>query len=461
MSVDESGKRGHWPSLVAGFLYFALSLMLWVLLGVNASAVSDALALTPGQKAMMVALPIMIGVGLRPLAGLLADRVGARRVALAGLGLTALPLFLGWLWASSFAQILVVGALLGVAGASFSVALAAGGALVSGGTPGIGPGPGGGGELRGAVAALLAPRLLPLVGWHGVFGLGLIPLALAFVAVAALAQGVPRARSPPKPLGETWKTLGRRDTYWYCGFYALTFGGLVGTMSFLSMFFHDQYEVDPDQAVTIAALFALAGSLARPIGGFLADRYGGTSVLFLAYLAMGLLGLRMSYIPHLEMALGSLMLLFVVMGMGNGAIFQMIPQRFPDEMGAVTGMVGAAGRSWRLPAPARSWATRANGWAGSAPGSSRSACADSSRRASWSRPAGNGTRPPTGLPAPGDPGARSRWSLRRDPRRVFFIRQFLGSGCVAGSGRLALRERIRTFIPSDWLSATISPKMSP
>ena len=109
------------------------------------------------------------------------------------------------------------------------------------------------------------------------------------------------------------------------------------------MFFHDQYEVDPIQAGTIAALFALAGSLARPIGGFLADRYGGTSVLFLAYLGMGLLGLRMSYIPHLEVALGSLMLMLVMMGMGNGAVFQMIPQRFPDEMGAVTGMVGAAG----------------------------------------------------------------------------------------------------------------------
>jgi len=342
MSVDESRQRGHWPSLVAGFLYFALSLMLWVLLGVNGSALSDALGLTPGQKAVMVALPIVIGVGLRPLAGLLADRVGSRRIALAGLGLTALPLVLGWLWASSFAQILVVGALLGVAGASFSVALPLVGRWYPAERQGLVLGVVGAGNCGGALAALLAPRLVPLVGWHGVFGLGLIPLALAFVAVAALAREFPVTK-PPKPLGETWKTLGRRDTYWYCGFYALTFGGLVGTMSFLSMFFHDQYEVDPVQAVTIAALFALAGSLARPIGGFLADRYGGTSVLFLAYLGMGLLGLRMSYIPHLEMALGSLMLLFVVMGMGNGAIFQMIPQRFPDEMGAVTGMVGAAG----------------------------------------------------------------------------------------------------------------------
>ena len=342
MSIDESRGRGHWPSLVAAFLYVALSLMLWVLLGVNGSSLSDALGLTPGQKAVMVALPILMGVGLRPLAGILADRVGPRRVALAGLGLTALPLLLGWLWASSFSHILVVGALLGVAGASFSVALPLAGRWYPAERQGLVLGLVGAGNSGAALAALLAPRLIPLVGWHGVFGLGLIPLALAFAAVAALAREFPVA-TPPKPLRETFETLGHRDTYWYCGFYALTFGGLVGTVSFLSMFFRDQYEVDPIQAGTIAALFALAGSLARPIGGFLADRYGGTSVLFLAYLGMGLLGLRMSYIPHLEVALGSLMLLLVMMGMGNGAVFQMISRRFPDDMGAVTGLVGATG----------------------------------------------------------------------------------------------------------------------
>ncbi len=342
MSVDDSRVRGHWPSLVAGILYFSLSLMAWVLLGSMGGVLADELGPTPGQKGLMVALPILMGVALRPLAGLLADRVGARRVALAGLAFSALPLVLGWLWASSFFQILLVGALLGVAGASFCVALPMVAHWYPAERRGLVLGLVGAGNSGAAVAALLAPRLVPLVGWHGVFALALIPLALAFVAVAVMAKEFPAARRRT-PLRETLWTLGHRDTCWYCVFYALTFGGLVGTVSFLSIFFHDQYDVDPVQAATIAALFALASSLARPIGGFLADRYGGTSVLFLTYVGLGLLGLRMSYIPHLEVALGTLMLMLVMMGMGNGAIFQMIPQRFPNDMGAVTGMVGAAG----------------------------------------------------------------------------------------------------------------------
>ena len=436
MSSDESSERGHWPSLVAGVLYFALSLMVWVLLGAMGSPLAEALGLTPSQKGVMVALPILMGVALRPLAGLLADRVGARRVALAGLGLLALPLLLGWLWANSFAQILVVGALLGVAGASFAVALP----LVARWFParrhGLVLGLVGAGNSGAALAALMAPRLLPLVGWHGVFALALIPLALAFAAVAALAKESPVA-DRRKPLRETFKVLGHRDLYWYCGFYALTFGGLVGTVSFLSMFFHDQYQVDPIQAGTIAALFALAGSLARPIGGFLADRYGGTSVLFVAYLGLGLLGLRMSYMPHLEVALGALMLMLVMMGVGNGAIFQMIPQRFPDEMGAVTGIVSAAGGLGGFLLPLLMGYTEEwLGWFGPgffAIGMSGFFAAGLLVQASrqWhspaERPLGTGT-----------------------PRRE-----------VEVDHSDVMLDRIRTFIPSDSLSATISPKMSP
>jgi NNP family nitrate/nitrite transporter-like MFS transporter len=342
MSADESRARGHWPSLVAGFLYFDLSLMVWVMLGATGSALSDALGLTPGQTGAMVALPILTGLCLRPLAGLLADRFGPRRIALAGLGLSALPLLLGWLWITTFAQVMVVGGLLGVAGASFAVALPMAGRGYPAGRQGLVLGLVGAGNSGAAMAALLAPLLVSLAGWRGVFGLALIPLAVAFVAVAALARDSAAPVHRPS-LGEALKALGRRDTCWLCVFYALTFGGLAGTVSFLSLFFRDQYEVDPIQAGTIAALFAMAGSLARPIGGFLADRHGGTSVLFLAYVGLGLLGLRMSYIPHLEVALSSLMLMLVMMGIGNGAVFQIIPERFPDAMGTVTGMVGAAG----------------------------------------------------------------------------------------------------------------------
>jgi NNP family nitrate/nitrite transporter-like MFS transporter len=342
MIADASGARGHWPSLLAGFVYYAASLWIWVLPGSMARVLSGAFELTTGETALMVALPILTGVGLRPLAGMLADRFGPARIALGGTMLSAIPLLLGWLWANSFVQLLVVGALLGVAGASFGVALSLAGRWYSGDHQGLVLGLVGAGNCGAALAALAVPRLVGAVGWHGVFALGLIPVGLALAAVAGLAKDPPLL-SPPKRLDVTLQTLGQADIYWFCLFYALTFGGLIGSMGFLTVFLRDQYQFDPLQATTIAAFYALAGSLARPLGGLLADRFQGTSVLFLIYVGLGVLGLRMSYLPHLEVTLVSLFLMLLLMGMGNGVVFQMIPGRFPDELGAVTGMVGAAG----------------------------------------------------------------------------------------------------------------------
>jgi NNP family nitrate/nitrite transporter-like MFS transporter len=256
--------------------------------------------------------------------------------------LTAVPLVLGWLWVRSFPQLLLLGLLLGVAGANFGVALPMASRWYRAEQQGLILGLVGAGNSGTALASLLAPRLVPLVGWQGVFGLALIPVLLVLVIFATLAKDAP-SQPAPKPLREAAKVFLRRDVYWYCGFYAITFGGFVGIASFLAFFFRDRYQVDPIRAGLYASICSLTGSLLRPVGGYLADRFGGISVLFLAYLGLGVLGLRMSYVPHLEVALVSMVLLLAMMGVGNGAIFQMIPQRFRDDLGAVTGMVGAAG----------------------------------------------------------------------------------------------------------------------
>jgi NNP family nitrate/nitrite transporter-like MFS transporter len=342
MNGHPGGRGGHWPSLVCAFVYFDTSYMVWILLGALGNALSDEFGLSPSQEGLMVALPILAGACLRPIAGLLADRIGARRAALAGLAMTTLPLLLGWLWVGSYPQLLLVGLLLGVAGASFAAAFPMAGRWYPAEHQGLVLGLVGAGNAGAAIALFLAPRLVPLVGWHGVFGLALVPVtlvSLAFAAVAEDAPSTPRTRS----FREALRVFGRRETLWYCGFYAITFGGFVGITSYLSIFFRDQYGVGPIRAGTIAALCALTGSLMRPAGGYLADRFDGVAVLLLLFLGLGILGLRLSYIPHLEVAVFSLVLLTGLMGMGNGAVFQMAPQRFPDEIGAMTGIVGAAG----------------------------------------------------------------------------------------------------------------------
>jgi len=341
MTGDEPKCRGHWPSLLAAFLYFESSCMIWVLLGALGNGLSDAFGLTPAQKGLMVALPILGGMGIRPIAGLLGDRFGTRRFALGGMVLTAVPLLLGWLWVDTFAHLLVVGVLLGIAGASFAVALPMAGRWYPAEQQGWILGLVGAGNCGTALAALLAPQLVPLVGWHGVFGLALIPLVLVLAAFAVLAKDAPRPS--PVPLREAIKVFGTSNLYPYCVFYAITFGGFVGVVSFLSIFFHDQYDVDPIAAGMMASICALVGSLMRPVGGLLADRFGGTSVLFLVFLGIGVVSLRLSYVPHLEVSVVALFLLLALMGAGNGAIFQLLGQRFRNDLGAVTGMIGAAG----------------------------------------------------------------------------------------------------------------------
>jgi NNP family nitrate/nitrite transporter-like MFS transporter len=191
-------------------------------------------------------------------------------------------------------------------------------------------------------AALVAPPLLALVGWRDVFALAALLVVLVLVAFALLAREMP-ARATVKPIRHEMKVLRCSEAYWHGAFYAITFGGFLGITGFLTILFRDQYEVDPGRAGLLAALCALIGSLMRPIGGLLADRLGGTSVLFLTYLGLGVLGLRMSYLPHVEVAVLSLVLLLVVLGMGNGAVFQMVSVRFRDELGAAMGLVGALG----------------------------------------------------------------------------------------------------------------------
>ncbi len=158
-------RSGHWPTLLCAFLYFDTSFMIWVMLGALGNALADDFHLAPGQKGMMVAVPILAGAGMRLVLGLLTDRIGARRTALAGLLVTMLPLLLGWLWVSSFSQLLVVGVLLGVAGASFAVALPLASRWYPPEQQGLVLGITGMGNSGTALATLLAPRLVPIVGW--------------------------------------------------------------------------------------------------------------------------------------------------------------------------------------------------------------------------------------------------------------------------------------------------------
>jgi NNP family nitrate/nitrite transporter-like MFS transporter len=327
---------------VAAFLYFDVSFMVWVLLGPLAPFLREELGLTATEQGMLVAVPLLGGSLFRPMLGMLGDRIGGRRAGLLGLVLTAAPLLLGWKAAQTLGHFYAIGLMLGIAGASFAVALP----LASGWYPpqyqGLAMGIAGAGNSGSLVATLAAPRLAERFGWAPTFGLMLLPVLLVLIAFAIMAKDSPRVR--PK---QSWRDytllLKEPDTLWFSFFYALTFGGFVGFTSFLTTFFHDQYQVSKVGAGDFTTLVVVAGSLLRPVGGWLSDRLGGYRLLLVLMLAVAGCLVAISALPPLPVVVVLLFAALGCLGMGNGAVFQLVPQRFADRMGLITGIVGAAG----------------------------------------------------------------------------------------------------------------------
>src|SRR5688500_11595148 len=236
MSTKGFRDSGHLPSLVAALVHFDVSFMVWVLLGALGAYVADDLGLGPAQKGLMVALPPLGGAAFRLVLGSLADRVGMKATGLTSMGLTLVPLAWGAFAGGTYAQVLGIGVLLGIAGASFAVALP----LVSRWYPpehqGLALGIAGAGNSGTIVAALAAPRLAEHLGWHGVFAVAAIPVSLAWLAFMVLAKEPPRS-GPPS--GGLWSLLDEADARWLCLFYMTTFGGFVGLANYLPIYFTD------------------------------------------------------------------------------------------------------------------------------------------------------------------------------------------------------------------------------
>ena len=200
----------------------------------------------------------------------------------------------------------------------------------------------GAGNSGTVLASLFAPRLAEAVGWHGVFGLALIPVLLTLGVYLTLARESP-SPPPPRPWSAYLGVLQEADTWWFSVLYSVTFGGFVGLASFLAIFFHDQYGLSKVMAGNFTALCVFAGSMFRPLGGALADRFGGVRMLKALFGAVGALLLGVGWLPPLALVTILLFLAMSGLGMSNGAVFQLVPQRFRDEIGVLTGIVGAAG----------------------------------------------------------------------------------------------------------------------
>jgi MFS transporter, NNP family, nitrate/nitrite transporter len=342
MDTKSFFKSGHFPTLMAAFLYFDVSFMVWVLLGPLAPFLGEQMHLNATQKGLLTAIPLLGGSLFRPVLGVLGDRISGRNTGLLGLCLTLVPLLLAWKFAHTPGQFYFLGLLLGIGGASFAVALPLAGKWYPPEYQGLVMGIAGAGNSGTLVATLFAPRLAQKFGYANTFALAMLPVLLVIVLFALLAKDSPRQG---KPLA--WKdvasVLRESDTAWFCFFYCFTFGGFVGFASFLTVFFHDQYGLAKVRAGDFTTIVVLAGSFLRPVGGWLSDKIGGYRLLLVLLCSLSIILFSVGTLPALTTEVVLLFFTMGMLGMGNGAVFQLVPQRFPERIGVLTGLVGAAG----------------------------------------------------------------------------------------------------------------------
>jgi NNP family nitrate/nitrite transporter-like MFS transporter len=359
--------QGNATTLFMAFLYFDMSFMVWTMLGPLSTEIAEALALTghimtAGEKATLLSLPILSGAILRIVLGFGVDKLGAKMTALISQSIVIAALLTAYLQGNdiTYNQLLIVALGLGFAGASFAVALPQAGQWYPPKLQGVVLGIAGAGNIGVVIDFLFAPKIAEIWGWASVFGVGAAMAIVVFIAYAFLAKDAPEDvyKANPKKLKDYGKLLKDKDTWWFSLFYAISFGGFVGFAGYMKVYLMNTYQVDMSAfgidvldegnvkviAGYFGALCIFAGAVLRPVGGAIADKIGGIRSLYFFYGSVALLAvINATFHLPFFVAIFVLFLIMANLGMANGAVFQLVPQRFGKDIGIMTGIIGCAG----------------------------------------------------------------------------------------------------------------------
>jgi MFS transporter, NNP family, nitrate/nitrite transporter len=334
-------RSGHPPTLFAAFLYFDFSFAVWVLNGAMGPFISEAFHLSQAQIGLMVSVPTLAGAFMRFPLGVISQYIGRKNAAIIEMSAIVLALLYGFFFVHTFTSVLAMGVLLGIAGASFGVALSLGSGWFPKEYKGLAMGIAGAGNSGTALAALFAPRLAVHYGWQHVYGFAAVSMLLPLLTMIFFAKEPPDIEH--QSLGQHLSCLFEKDGWYFNLVYIITFGGFIGLATFLPSFFFAQFHVSKIVAGELTVLATLTGSATRVLGGWFADRVGGIttlSVVFLIAIA-GLFGLMTT--PPLVTTTLLFMLCFAALGAGNGATFQLVPLRWPITTAVAGGMIGEIG----------------------------------------------------------------------------------------------------------------------
>jgi NNP family nitrate/nitrite transporter-like MFS transporter len=332
-------------ALAMATLAFTTCFYAWSVLGPLAPGLQQQLRLSELQVGWMVAIPVVMGSLMRIPMGIVTDRFGSRRTFPALMILSALPLAALAVWHEGFWPLLGFGFLLGFAGSSFAVGVPFVSRWYAGRGQGAALGIYGMGMGGTVLAALTAPTIADRLGTAAPFVLGAVLLVAVGALFAWAAREAPAAaRTPPGAL-EPLAVFRRDPRAWALTlFYFLSFGGFVAMFLYLPKLLVGVYGLGKTDAAARAAGFALLAVLARPLGGWLADRIGAKSVLLISFAAAAVLAAALTgFYQQIGPLTAACLSLAVAFGLGTGAVFKMVGEEFPGSVGAVTGVVGAAG----------------------------------------------------------------------------------------------------------------------
>ena len=389
--IITSLKSGNWKALLACFLYFDTGFTVWVMFGSLAPFIAKQISLSATQAAFLVAVPVLVASIVRVTFGNLFQAVNGRTLALLGIALSALPAVLLMLpRVPGFPTLLVLAGFLGVGGASFAVALPMAGSSYPARVQGLVLGIAAAGNIGAVVDGFVFPGLAQRIGWQhataavlpllaltalvvvlwaddkspksgraaaglagfgasligiialvllvnaGVFGHGNLGLLLLPVLGAVLALAV----LPRRYL----TVLTERDSWVVMLIYSITFGGFVGMTSYVTLLLTSLYNLSKLVAGLVLAGLSFTGALVRPVGGWIADRLSGVRVLMVLLTGISLCNFVFAAVsPGLHTGVLLLIALYLGFGLGNGATFQLVPQRWKGKTGVMTGIIGAAG----------------------------------------------------------------------------------------------------------------------
>ena len=369
---DLSGRR---RVLTMSTIAFTLMFAVWLMFGVLGIPIRTEFGLTDVQLSWLIAVAILNGSIWRLLTGIAADRFGGRRVFLAMLVFTAIPTYLVS-QATGFTQLLIFAFLAGFAGNSFSAGIAWVSAWYPQNHQGFALGVFGAGNVGASVTKLIGPALIALVPVAGYFG-GFVPGGWRFVpflyAVLLLIMAgflgaiVPRVDRKPgrgRSMREMVRPLKQMRVCRFSLYYVVVFNAYVALSAWLPKYYVDVYGLPLSSAALLTALFIFPASLLRPVGGSLSDHLGARRVLYWSFgtmlVATGILMMPYGHVviagskgapeseilpwhPGVLLFTVLVFLLGVAMGVGKAAIYKHIPEYFPNDVGAVGGLVGMLG----------------------------------------------------------------------------------------------------------------------